>query len=122
MAASAIAIMRVRDVLMVTVPEDADDETIAQLQERVLQNMDKQKTSGLVVDISTVETFDSYFARTIVETARMVALMGGRTVVSGMRPSVAITATQLGLKLGDAASALSVESALAILDGTNGQR
>jgi rsbT antagonist protein RsbS len=120
MSDTAIAVMRVRNVLMVTVPQDAGDETIAALQERVLQSMDREKTKGLVVDISTVETLDSYFARTVVETARMVSLMGGRTVVAGMRPSVAITATQLGLKLGDAATALNVDSALTMLDGAEG--
>ena len=41
----------------------------------------------------------------------MVALMGGRTVLSGMRASVAITATQLGLTLGRAETALDVDRA-----------
>jgi hypothetical protein len=36
----------------------------------------------------------------------------------GMRPSVAITATQLGLTLGDALTALDMDRALDILDGT----
>ena len=102
---------------MVAVPQDADDETIASLQERVLHSMDQHRTKGLVIDLSTVETLDSYFARTVVETARMVALMGGRTVLVGMQPSVAVTTTQLGLRLGDAATALSVDRALIILNG-----
>jgi rsbT antagonist protein RsbS len=117
MAAIPISVMRVGNVLMVAVPQDADDETIASVQERVLESMDQQKTKGLIIDLSTVETLDSYFARTVVETARMVALMGGRTVVVGMRPSVAVTTTQLGLALGDAAAALNVDRALAMLNG-----
>jgi rsbT antagonist protein RsbS len=85
------------------------------LQERILQTMERSDALGLVLDISTVETLDSFFARTVVETVQMVALMGGRTVVAGMRPSVAITATQLGLTLGDALTALDVDRALGIL-------
>jgi rsbT antagonist protein RsbS len=46
----------------------------------------------------------------------MVALMGGRTVVVGMRPSVAVTATQIGITLGGIETALSVERALDLLD------
>jgi rsbT antagonist protein RsbS len=42
----------------------------------------------------------------------MAALMGGRTVIAGMRPSVAITATQLGLTLGSTMTALDVDRAL----------
>jgi rsbT antagonist protein RsbS len=42
----------------------------------------------------------------------MVTLMGGRTVIAGMRPAVAVTATQIGLTLGKIQSALNVDRAL----------
>ena len=64
------------------------------------------------MDISTVDTLDSYFARTITETVKMVGLMGGRMVIAGMRPSVAVTATQLGITLGKALTSLDVDRAL----------
>jgi len=112
MAVENISVVKVRDVLMVTVPPDPDDETISALQAQVLQAMEQYQVKGLVLDISTVETLDSFFARTVVETVQMVALMGGRTVVAGMRPSVAITATQFGLTLGNALTALDVDRAL----------
>jgi rsbT antagonist protein RsbS len=117
MAAERISVIKVRDVLMVTVPSDPDDETVSALQERILKAMERYEAKGLVLDISTVETLDSFFARTVAETAQMVALMGGRTVIAGMRASVAITATQLGLTLGGALTALDVDRALGILDG-----
>jgi rsbT antagonist protein RsbS len=116
MVADSISVIKVRDVLLVTVPPDPDDETVSALQERVLQAMERYQAKGLVLDISTVETLDSFFARTVSETAQMVALMGGRTVIVGMRASVAITATQLGLTLGGALTALDVDRALGILD------
>jgi rsbT antagonist protein RsbS len=46
----------------------------------------------------------------------MVALMGGRTVLAGMRASVAVTATQLGLTVGNALTALDVDRALDLLN------
>jgi rsbT antagonist protein RsbS len=119
MAADTISVIKLHNVLMVTVPPDPDDETVSALQERVLQTMERYEAKGLVLDISTVETLDSFFARTVVETVQMVALMGGRTVLAGMRPSVAITATQLGLTLGSALTALDVDRALDVLDGTH---
>ena len=39
--------------------------------------------------------------------------MGGRTVIAGMRPAVAITATQLGLSFGSLETSLSVDVASA---------
>jgi rsbT antagonist protein RsbS len=118
MATENISVVKVRDVLMVTVPPDPDDETISALQAQVLQAMKRYQVKGLVLDISTVETLDSFFARTVVETAQMVALMGGHTVVAGMRPSVAITATQFGLTLGNALTALDVDRALDMVGDT----
>jgi len=40
--------------------------------------------------------------------------MGGKTVIAGMQPSVAITATELGINLGEAISTLNVDYALDI--------
>jgi rsbT antagonist protein RsbS len=113
---SSISIIIVRKTLMVTVPSDPDDATVSALQEEVLAAMQRVDAKGVVLDISSVETLDSFFARTVAETASMVALMGGRTVVVGMRPSVAVTATQIGITLGGIETALSVERALDLLD------
>ena len=113
---SAIFIISIRKTLMVTVPSDPDDATISALQEEVLAAMERVEAKGVVLDISSVETLDSFFARTVAETASMVSLMGGRTVVVGMRPSVAVTATQIGITLGGIETALSVERALELMD------
>ena len=116
MALESISVIRLHDLLLVTVPPDPDDETISALQERVLQAMALYEAKGLVLDISTVQTLDSFFARTVAETVQMVALMGGRTVLAGMRASVAVTATQLGLTVGNALTALDVDRALDLLN------
>jgi rsbT antagonist protein RsbS len=121
MAEEGISVVKVRDVLMVTMPADPDDASVSALQMKVLQMMEQYEATGLVLDISAVETLDSFFARTVTETAQMAALMGGRTVIAGMRPSVAITATQLGLTLGRAMTALDVDRALDTLTDA-GQR
>src|SRR5579859_6703151 len=108
----AVSVIKVRDILMVTMPPDPDDSTVAALQDKVLNAMEQHSAKGLILDISSVETLDSFFARTVTETAQMVTLMGGRTIIVGMRPAVAVTATQMGLKLGNIETALSVDRAL----------
>jgi len=114
---TAISVIKVKDTLLVTMPPDPDDSTIAALQERVLDSMDRHLAKGLILDISEVETLDSFFARTVTETAQMVMLMGGRTIIVGMRPAVAMTATQMGLKLGKIETALTVDRALDAIEG-----
>ena len=118
----SISVIKVRDLLMVTMPADPADATVSALQEKVLQAMERYGAKGLVLDISAVETLDSFFARTLAETAQMVAVMGGRTVIAGMRPSVAITATQLGLALGSVITALDVDRALDMLSDARQRR
>jgi rsbT antagonist protein RsbS len=115
MAIDNISVIKLRDLLLVTVPAEPDDQTISALQESVLEAMARHECRGLVLDISTVQTLDSFFARTIAETVDMVGLMGGQTVLAGMRASVAVTATQLGLTMGRALTALDVDRALELL-------
>lgn len=107
-----ISVIKVRDILMVTMPSDPDDSTVSALQERVLAAMERHEAKGVVLDISAVETLDSFFARTVSESAQMIAIMGGRTIIVGMRPAVAVTATQIGLTLGNIETSLTVERAL----------
>lgn len=115
MGNESISVIRVRDVLLVTMPADPDDATVAALQDRTLEAMDRHNVRGLVLDLSKVEILDSYFARTVAETAQMVGLMGGETVIAGMSPAVAITATELGVTLGRTRTALTIDRALDML-------
>ena len=114
----SISVIKMGNILLVTVPPDPDDPTVTALQERILVSMQRYQSKGLILDISTVDTMDSFFARVVAETVQMVGLMGGRTVIAGMRPAVAITTTQLGLTLGNAITALDVDRALRRLHDT----
>jgi rsbT antagonist protein RsbS len=116
MNSDSISVIKIRDILMVTMPPDPDDSTVSALQERVLAAMVRHEAGSVVLDIAAVETLDSFFARTVSETARMVAIMGGRTIIVGMRPAVAVTATQIGLTLGNIKTALSVDRALDLIE------
>lgn len=114
MDGDSLSVIKLKNILLVTVPDDPGDNTIDELQTKVLSAMEKYSSKGLILDISSVNVLDSFFARTISETTQMVALMGGETVIAGMQPAVAITATELGLHLGKARSTLDVDRALDI--------
>jgi rsbT antagonist protein RsbS len=111
-----LSVVKVRQLLLVAVPAEPDDQTVSALQDRVLRAMERFEPRGVILDISSVETLDSFFARTVSETAQMVNLMGGRTVIAGMRPAVAVTATEIGLKLGNVETALNMDRALELFD------
>lgn len=108
-------VLRVYDVLVVRFPEDPIDQTIDELQDAVLSRMDSETPRGVILDISTVSIMDSFFARTISETAQMVKLMGAEPVVVGTQPAVALTAAELGYELGRIRKALTTDHALTML-------
>jgi rsbT antagonist protein RsbS len=121
MTEETLSIIKLRDILIVTMPADPDDATISALQQKVLLALERSPAKGVVLDVSSVESLDSFFARTIAETTRMVGLMGGRTILTGLRPSVSITMTQLGLTLGKTRTALNVDRAFEILQDESRQ-
>ena len=109
------AVTRVFDVLVATFPTRPTDQAIDDLQQEVLGRIEEVQPRGVVLDISEVTTLDSFFARVISETANMISLMGGEAIVVGMRPSVAITAAELGFDLGEITTARNTDHALSLL-------
>jgi rsbT antagonist protein RsbS len=110
-----VSINKIHDALLVKIPLDASDEEIEIIQGKILKNLEDYDVNGVVLDISKVEVVDSFFARTITETTQMVDLMGAKTVVAGMNPSVAITTVELGFNLGNALFALNVDKGFDLL-------
>ena len=108
-------VLRVYDVLIVRFPADPIDQTIDDLQDAVLSRMETETPRGVILDISSVSIMDSFFARTISETAKMVKLMGAEPVVVGVQPAVAMTAAELGYDLGSIEKALTTDHALTML-------
>lgn len=120
-----LSVIRFRDVLLATVPAQPSDGTITELQERILTAIDDHdidEVSGVILDIKSVNIMDSFFARTVAETAQMIELMGSHPVLVGMRPSVAITTTELGFSLGDVDTALNTDSAIESIRNDTGGR
>lgn len=116
MTGDSIAVNKIRKILLVTVPPEPEDETISILQEKVLKAIKTHLVKGVILDISVVQTLDSFFARTILETSKMVSLMGVRTIVAGMQANVAIAAIQLGLTFDAVETSLDVDVALELME------
>lgn len=75
----------------------------------------------MVIEISGVEIVDSFLARVLSEIAAATNMLAGRTVVAGMRPSVAITLVEMGLSLRGLETARSLEDAMALFQGQAGR-
>ena len=110
-----IPILRIRDLLLVSIQADLHDILVEQLQSDILKELERKSARGLVLDISALNILDTYTPRAFVHTAQMARLMGTRTIVSGMTPAIAMTLTEMGFSAGGFETALDLESALTAL-------
>jgi rsbT antagonist protein RsbS len=112
MAAGPIPILKIGSTLLATIQIDLHDTVVDSFQNDVLEEIEKTGASGLIVDISALETVDSYVARMLANTGKMAKLMGTSTVIVGMRPAVAATLVRMGYFMEGIDTALSLEEGL----------
>jgi rsbT antagonist protein RsbS len=115
MAKGSIPILRVGPNLLTTVHVDLRDDVAEAFQEDILEELEKRRAGGLLVDISGLDVVDTYVARVLTETARMARLMGTSTVIVGMRPYVAATLVRMGYAMDGVQTALNVDDGIEAL-------
>ena len=111
----SIPILRVGDTLLAAVHGDLRDRVAELFQADVLRRIEKTGATGLVIDISGLDTVDSYVARVLTDTGQMAHLMGTETVLVGMRPEVAATLVEMGYTVTGIRTALDVEAGFKVL-------
>jgi rsbT antagonist protein RsbS len=112
MAGGPIPILKIGSTLLATIQIDLHDTVVDSFQNDVLEEIEKTGANGLIIDISALETVDSYVARMLANTGKMAKLMGTSTVIVGMRPAVAATLVRMGYFMEGIDTALSLEEGL----------
>jgi rsbT antagonist protein RsbS len=110
-----IPILKLGDFLLISIQIDMHDRLALQLQDELTAMVVKTKARGVLIDISSVETVDSFMGRMLGNIASMTRLLGAETVVAGIRPAVAITIVELGLSLPNVHTALNVNTGMEML-------
>lgn len=110
-----IPILRIGDILLVTIQVDLQDKMAMTLKEDLAERIVTSSANGVLIDISALEIVDSFVGRMINTIASVSRVLDAETVVVGMRPSVAITLVELGLSWSGVRTALDVDRGLARL-------
>ena len=110
-----IPILKMGDVLLVTIQVDMHDQLALALQDDLTEKISYTGARGVLIDISAVEVVDSFMGRMIANIAAMARILDAQTVLVGMQPAVAITLVELGLTLPGVRTALNVERGMALL-------
>jgi len=115
MQEARIPIIGLYDDLIVPIQGAIADDVMVTLQDDVTRRIQDGNVRGLIVDVSGVETLDSFLTRNLRDLALSARLMGVTAVVSGLRPAVAITLVEMGLEIPGVHTALNLERALELL-------
>ena len=111
-----VPVLKIGDVLLVSVQIDLEDQTAVALQEDLADRIVATGARGVLIDISGLDIVDSFIGRMLATIASVSRVLDAETVVVGMRPAVAITLVELGLSLEGIRTALNVERGLAVLE------
>jgi rsbT antagonist protein RsbS len=110
-----IPILKMGNMLLVTIQVDMHDRLAMTLQDDLTARIVKERAHGVLIDISALDIVDSFIGRMISNTAAMARILDARTVLVGMQPAVAITLVELGLTLHGVETALNVEKGVQLL-------
>src|SRR5262245_12436042 len=109
MPSGPIPILKIGSTLLATIQIDLHDTVVDSFQADVLEEIERTGAKGLIIDISALETVDSYVARMLANTGKMAKLMGTETIIVGMRPAVAATLVRMGYFMQGIITAISLD-------------
>jgi rsbT antagonist protein RsbS len=110
-----IPILRMGDFLLVTIQVDMHDRLAMTLQDDLTEMISQSGAKGVLIDISSLDVVDSFIGRMLANIAQMSRVLDAQTVVTGMRPAVAITLVELGMSLTGVRTALNVVRGMDLL-------
>lgn len=111
-----IPILKLGEILLVTIQVDFHDRTALALQEDLTEKIISSGAKGVLIDILALEMVDSFMGRVLGNIAKTSKLLDSQTVLVGMQPAIAITITELGISLKGIHTALSAEDGLELLN------
>lgn len=113
-----IPVLTLGDILLVSIQVDLEDQLALRLQDDLAERIVATGARGVIIDITALDIVDSFVGRTLATIASVSKVLDAETIVVGMRPAVAITLVELGLRLPGVRTALNVGLALAMLAAT----
>jgi rsbT antagonist protein RsbS len=101
--------------LIASVQAALTDADLIGLQNGLLDEAQRRRCQGVIVDVTVLDVMDSFSTRTLQTLAAMLRLRGVETVIAGIQPDVAVAMVRLGLTMPDVRTALDLDEALAYL-------
>jgi methyl-accepting chemotaxis protein len=99
-------------VLFAPIVGIVDSKRSVDIMNKALTSIADTRASTLLLDIGGVAVVDTAVANHLIKIAKAAVLMGCKTIISGISPSIAQTIAELGIDLGAIQTTSTIESAL----------
>lgn len=118
----SVPVLKQGDLLIASIQAALSDQDLLELRDELAERIGRQRSRGVVIDVTALDVLDSFATRTIRGIACTAKLRGADTVVVGIQPEVAFAMVQLGLSLEGIATALDLEEGLFHLQARKASR
>jgi rsbT antagonist protein RsbS len=112
---NGIPIIKFWEFLLVPLQGDMTDDLASRLVSSVLERIHSEGSSGLIIDITGLWLVDSHLCALLSQLATAAKLMGARTIISGMKPEIAMALETMGITLQNVTTTLDLETGLDLL-------
>lgn len=112
---NGVPIIKFWDLLLVPLQGDITDDVAGRLVSEVLEKIHEEGTAALIIDITGLWLVDSHLCSVLSQLAAAASLMGARTIISGMKPEIAMALETMGIGLENVTPTLDLETALEVL-------
>jgi len=112
---SRLPIIWLWDCMLVPLQGELSDAQAERLTQDVLEGIRARGCEGLIIEVSGLWLVDSHLCAVLADVARAARLMGTRTMLSGLRPEVALTLLAMDISFTGFETALNLEQALEAL-------
>jgi rsbT antagonist protein RsbS len=110
-----VPILKQGEYLIASIQGALTDTDLTRLQENLVRAVRKNRSKGVVIDVTVLDVMDSFAARTLRAITMMTRLLGAKVAVVGIQPEIAFSMVQLGLALEGAMTSLDLEDGIAML-------
>jgi rsbT antagonist protein RsbS len=110
-----IPILELDGLLLVTIQVDMHDRMALTLQDQLAQRIVSTQARGVLIDITALDTLDTFIGRVFGNIGSMSKVLGATTVLVGMRPAVAMTLVELGMRLDGVHTAIDIDHGITLL-------
>ena len=110
-----VALQVSRDIVVASIRVDLDDDVLARFREDLLQRIHETGSSGVILDVSGLDTLDSDEFAALRRIITMSTIMGAESVLVGLQPGVVSALIEAGADVDGLRTAINLDAAFALL-------